>query len=79
MNRLGPSLATRWIIGIAVGAFFAIPLISTFLYTLRQTDGTLGLERWFALFDPAKSAAIKPIWMGPVSYTHLTLPTSELV
>ena len=30
MNRLGPSLATRWIIGIAVGAFFAIPLISTF-------------------------------------------------
>ena len=27
MNRLGPSLATRWIIGIAVGAFFALSLI----------------------------------------------------
>lgn len=64
MNRLGPSLATRWIIGILVGAFFAIPLISTFLYTLRDSEGGLSLQRWAALFDPAASAAIKPIWIG---------------
>ena len=79
MNRLGPSLATRWVIGIAVGAFFAIPLISTFLYTLRQTDGTLSLERWFALFDPAKSAAIKPIWMGLGNSLILAVVTVAIV
>lgn len=79
MNRLGPSLATRWIIGIVVGAFFAIPLVSTFLYTLRQTDGTLGFERWAALFDPAESAAIKPIWMGLGNSLILAMVTVAIV
>jgi putative spermidine/putrescine transport system permease protein len=79
MNRLGPSLITRWIIGIVVGAFFAIPLVSTFLYTLRQTDGTLGFERWAALFDPAKSAAIKPIWMGLGNSLILAVVTVAIV
>jgi putative spermidine/putrescine transport system permease protein len=79
MNRLGPSLATRWIIGIVVGAFFAIPLVSTFLYTLRQTDGTLGFERWAALFDPAGSAAIKPIWTGLGNSLILALVTVAIV
>lgn len=64
MNRLSPSRATRWIIGILVGAFFAIPLISTFLYTVLLKDGGWTFERWTALFDPAASAAIKPIWTG---------------
>ncbi|WP_194762871.1 ABC transporter permease [Microbacterium sp. UFMG61] len=79
MNRLAPSAATRWVIGIIVGAFFAIPLISTFLYTLRQTDGTLGFERWAALFDPAKSAAIKPIWMGLGNSLILAVVTVAIV
>ncbi|WP_426185039.1 ABC transporter permease [Microbacterium sp. TWP3-1-2b2] len=64
MNRHGPSRATRWIIGILIGAFFAIPLVSTLLYTLRSPDGGLSFERWAALFDPAASAAIRPIWTG---------------
>ncbi|WP_301114658.1 hypothetical protein [Microbacterium sp.] len=63
MNRLGPSRTTRWVIGILVGAFFAVPLVSTFLFTLRGREG-LSLEHWAALFDPASSAAIKPIWTG---------------
>ncbi|MEV8173722.1 ABC transporter permease subunit [Microbacterium sp. NPDC079176] len=79
MNRLGPSLATRWIIGVVVGAFFAIPLVSTLLYTLRQTDGSLGLERWAALFDPAKSAAIRPIWMGLGNSLVLAVVTVAIV
>ena len=79
MNRLAPSPVTRWVIGILVGAFFAIPLISTFLYTLRQTDGTLGFERWVALFDPAKSAAIKPIWMGLGNSLILAVVTVAIV
>jgi putative spermidine/putrescine transport system permease protein len=64
VNKLAPSRVTRWIIGILVGAFFAIPLISTFLYTLRAPDRGLSFERWAALVDPAASAAIKPIWTG---------------
>ncbi|MFY9713525.1 MAG: ABC transporter permease subunit [Microbacterium sp.] len=79
MNRLGPSLATRWIIGILVGVFFAIPLISTFLYTLRDSEGGLSLERWAALFDPAASAVIKPIWTGLGNSLVLALVTVAIV
>ncbi len=79
MNRLAPSLATRWIIGVLVGAFFALPLISTFLYTLRQTDGTVGPERWLALFDPERSAAIRPIWTGLGNSLILALVTVAIV
>lgn len=79
MNRLAPSAASRWIIGVLVTAFFAIPLISTFLYTLRQTDGSLGLERWAALFDPARSAAIRPIWMGLGNSLVLAIVTVAIV
>ncbi|WP_314645844.1 ABC transporter permease subunit [uncultured Microbacterium sp.] len=64
MNRLAPSRATRWVIGIVVGLFFALPLVSTFLYTLRDLDGGPSFDHWVALFDPAASAAIKPIWTG---------------
>ncbi len=55
MNGLAPSRATRAVIGIVVGAFFAVPLVSTFLFTLRGTDG-LSFAHWAALVDPAASA-----------------------
>ncbi|MDF2555558.1 MAG: hypothetical protein K0R60_1453, partial [Microbacterium sp.] len=35
MNAIAPRALTRWIIGILVGLFFAVPLIATFLFTLR--------------------------------------------
>ena len=38
MNGIGPSRATRWIIGLIVGALFAIPLVSTFVFTLRDRE-----------------------------------------
>lgn len=79
MNRLAPSRATRWIIGILVGAFFAIPLVSTLLYTLRSADGSLSFDRWAALFDPAQSAAIKPIWMGLGNSLVLAVVTVAIV
>ncbi|MEW1960900.1 ABC transporter permease subunit [Microbacterium sp. NPDC077644] len=79
MNRLAPARATRWIIGILVGAFFAIPLISTFLYTLRTADGGLSFERWAALLDPAASAAIKPIWTGLGNSLILAVVTVAIV
>ena len=53
MNPIGPSRLTRWIIGILVGAFFAIPLLSTLLYTLRDPNGGLSFVNWARLLDPA--------------------------
>ncbi|MFT4158288.1 MAG: ABC transporter permease subunit [Microbacterium sp.] len=64
MNTLAPSRATRWIIGILIGAFFAIPLLATFLYTIKMPDGSYSLQRWASLTDPAMAATLKPIWTG---------------
>ena len=79
MNKLAPSRVTRWVIGILIGAFFAIPLVSTFLYTLRGKDGGLSFERWATLLDPAASAAIKPIWTGLGNSLILALVTVVIV
>lgn len=79
MNRLGPSRVSRWVIGVLVGAFFAIPLVSTLLFTLRDPDGGLSLAHWIALFDPARSAAIRPIWTGLGNSLVLALVTVVLV
>lgn len=79
MNRLAPSLVTRWIIGIVVGAFFAIPLLSTLLYTLQDPDGGLSGERWTALFDPSSAGVLKPIWTGLGNSLVLALVTVLIV
>ena len=79
MNRLGPSLATRWVIGILVGAFFAVPLLSTFLFTLRDPEGGLSFARWAALFDPAAAATLKPIWTGLGNSLILAVVTVAIV
>src|SRR5690606_14659680 len=64
MISLAPSRLTRWIIGILVGLFFAIPLVSTFLYTLRDPKGGLSGVNWAKLIDPAFSSTLRPIWTG---------------
>lgn len=79
MNGLGASRPTRWFIGVLVGLFFAIPLISTFLFTLRDPASGLSFARWIALFDPAKSAAIKPIWIGLGNSLVLAIVTVLIV
>jgi len=78
MNRLAPSRAVRWIIAIVVGAFFAIPMLSTLLYTFRDGDG-FSLVHWAALLDPAKSAAYAPIWAGLGNSLVLAAVTVALV
>ena len=78
MNGLAPSRATRAVIGIVVGAFFAVPLVSTFLFTLRDTDG-LSFAHWTALFDPAASAALKPLWTGLGNSLTLAVVTVSIV
>lgn len=79
MNRLGPSRATRTVIGLVVGAFFAIPLLSTVLYTLRMPDGTYSGARWLGLFDAHTIATAKPIWTGLGNSLVLCLVTVAIV
>ncbi|PZU47579.1 MAG: ABC transporter permease [Microbacterium sp.] len=79
MNRIAPSLATRWIIGVLVGAFFAIPLLSTLLYTLRMPDGSLSFSRWAGLLDPSTTAQLKPIWTGLGNSLVLAVVTVAIV
>lgn len=63
MKGIAPSPVTRWVIGIVVGVLFAIPLVSTFLYTLTDGDG-YSLVHWAGLFDPANASLYAPIWSG---------------
>lgn len=79
MNRIAPSRATRWVIGILTGTSFAIPLVATFLYTLRDREGGLSFARWAALLDPAASAAIRPIWTGLGNSLVLAIVTVVIV
>lgn len=43
---------------------FAIPLLSTLLYTLRADDGGLTIDRWVTLFSPEGARLTGPIWVG---------------
>ncbi|GAA3029353.1 ABC transporter permease [Microbacterium dextranolyticum] len=75
----GPTRVTRLLIGVIVGAFFAIPLVSTLLYTLRMPDGRLSFERWTGLFSPAVQTAARPIWTGLGNSLVLCLVTVAIV
>lgn len=63
MKGLTPSPLTRAIIGVVVGLLFALPLVSTFLFTLKDGDG-YSLANWAGLLDPAKASVYAPIWVG---------------
>lgn len=62
-TRLGPTRVTRFVIGIVVGFVFLIPLVSTFIYTVRDNrTGELTFDRWAVLFSPESAALMKPLW-----------------
>ena len=42
-------------------------------------DQVRAMARRWPKFDLAEQTEDRAIWFGPVSYTHLTLPTSDLV
>jgi putative spermidine/putrescine transport system permease protein len=78
-SPLAPTRTTRWVIGILVGLVFAVPFAATLLFTLTAADGSLTLDRWAALFDPARAAAYRPVWTGLVNSLILALVTVALV
>lgn len=80
MTGLAPSRAVRWVIGLLVGVAFALPLVSTFVYTLRDGDeGGLSAVHWLGLFDPARAGIYKPIWTGLANSLLLGVLTVALV
>lgn len=80
MKGLGASRATRWIVGILVGLFFLVPLVSTFLFTLRDNaTGGLTLDHWLSLIDPEKAALYQPIWVGLGNSLILSVVTVAIV
>lgn len=78
VNGLAPRPLTRWVIGILVGFLFALPLLSTFLFTLDDGDG-YSLVHWASLFDPSQSAVFAPIWVGLGNSLVLAVVTVAIV
>lgn len=78
MNGLAPSPVTRWVIGIAVGVLFAIPLVSTLLYTLQDGEG-FSLVNWAGLLHPETASLYRPIWVGIGNSLALAVVTVVIV
>ncbi|HAM45737.1 MAG TPA: ABC transporter permease [Propionibacteriaceae bacterium] len=77
---LAPRPATRWVIGGTVGVLFAIPLLSTLLYTLiDHNTGQFTVAHWAGLFDSANQHILKPIWTGLGNSLVLALLTVLIV
>jgi len=78
VNGLAPRPLTRWVIGILVGLFFAVPLLATFLFTLRDGEG-YSLVNWTTLFAPENAALLAPVWTGLGNSLILALVTVIIV
>lgn len=78
--QLGPSTATRWIISLVVGALFLVPLVSTFIYTVRDSrTGIFSWDRWAAVFSPENAAMMKPLWTALGNSLLLAVLTVAIV
>lgn len=75
---IAPRPLTRWVIGGLVGFAFAVPLVSTLVYTLRDGEG-YSMVHWVSLFDPAKAPIFVPIWTGLANSMVLAVLTVAMV
>lgn len=78
MTGLAPRPLTRWVIGILVGLFFALPLVATLLFTLRDGEG-YSLTNWMTLFAPENASLLTPVWTGLGNSLILALVTVLIV
>lgn len=77
---LAPSRVTRWAITVVVGILFAVPLVSTALYTFRDAaTGGLSTANWARVFDPANTQVLGPIWTGLGNSLILAVVTVAIV
>ena len=77
---IAPSRVTRTVIGIVIGILFAIPLLLTFLFTLRDREsGGLSFANWVRVFDPSNTQVLTPIWTGLGNSLVLAVVTVVIV
>ncbi|WP_345752314.1 ABC transporter permease [Microbacterium rhizophilus] len=77
---IAPGRPVRWIIGVLIGGAFLVPLVGTFLYTIRDTaTGGVTGAHWASLLDPAKAATLRPIWTGLGNSLTLAVVTVAIV
>lgn len=82
MKAIGiePSRGARWLIGGVIGVLFAIPLLSTVMYTFRDGDsGGLTVAHWAGLFDSNNQHVLKPLWIGLTNSLILAVVTVGIV
>lgn len=78
MNGIAPGPLARWTIGVVVGVLFAVPLVATLLFTLRDDDtGGLSFAHWTSL--PAKRSVLTPLWTGLGNSLVLAVVTVVIV
>jgi putative spermidine/putrescine transport system permease protein len=80
MTALAPARAARWVIGLAVGILFAVPLVATALYTLRDpATGGYSVANWVRVFDPANTHVLTPVATGLANSLVLAVVTVAIV
>lgn len=80
MNGIAPSRLTRWIIAIVVGVLFAIPMVATLLFTLRDnTTGGYSLNHWVKIFSPDNARVLEPLGTGLGNSLLLAIVTVAIV
>lgn len=72
------SRAARIVIGVVIGLFFLIPMVAAFEFTLRDGGGHSAVH-WAGIFDPAKAATYRPIWIGLTNSLVLMVTTVAIV
>ena len=78
MNALAPPRWLQWLIAIVVGGFFAVPLLATALFTLRDGEG-FSIANWTGLFRPENAPILRPVWTGVLNSLIAAALTVALV
>ncbi|HEU5223975.1 MAG TPA: ABC transporter permease subunit [Candidatus Lumbricidophila sp.] len=72
---IAPGRGYRWVVGIVLGAVFAVPIFSMIEFTLRDPTGGYSLNHWLALGDSGLASQTGPIWEGLGNSVVMTIVT----
>lgn len=76
---LAPRAFARWLIVLAIGALFAVPIVAMLEFTLRDPAGGHSLKHWIDLFNPANVDQYQVIWVGIGNSLQLAVVTIAIV
>lgn len=76
---LAPRAFARWLIVLAIGALFAVPIVAMLEFTLRDPAGGHSLKHWIDLFNPSNVDQYQVIWVGIGNSLQLAVVTIAIV